>query len=214
MKPVFIYALRDPRNSQIRYIGKTIQNPRDRLAAHIRQAKRENKSHRDRWILQVLADGKKPTYEIVEEATDDNWEDREKYWISCYDNLTNETNGGEGLHGHKFSKSHKQKLSQALQGNTRWLGKKHTNKTKAKMSKSMQGENNPNYGKTFSKEYRKKLSNSHKGTKRTEETRKKISERAKGNQNAKGHKQSPEHIAKLVESRKRTILEKQKKAVD
>jgi group I intron endonuclease len=210
MRPIFIYVLRDPRNDRIRYVGKTIQNPRDRLSAHIRQAKRDNKSHRDRWILQVLDADKKPVVEIIEEATEENWEEREQYWIAHYDNLTNETAGGEGLHGHRFSDDHRRKLGEAQAGNTKWLGRKHKPETRAKMSVKMSGENNPNYGKTFTKEYRKKLSEAQKGRRHSDETRRKMSQAAKGNTRAKGHKQTEEHKQRAIEARAATRMRKAK----
>jgi group I intron endonuclease len=60
-----------------------------------------------------------------------------------------------------------------------WLGKKHTEETKTKMSEAKKGEKHPMYGKTFSEEYKKKLSESHKGKTHTEETKTKISETKK-----------------------------------
>lgn len=75
--------------------------------------------------------------------------------------------------------------------------------TKQKLRELFSGKNNPNYGKTFSKEHRDKLSESHKGLtlsesarekvgkfhrgrKRSLETRKKLSQAMKGNKNGVG----------------------------
>jgi group I intron endonuclease len=215
MQSVYIYTLRDPKTEKVRYVGKTIQNPKERLYSHIREAKRNRKSYRDKWILQVLARDQRPIIEVIEESNEENWQERERFWIAEYKergyNLTNVTKGGEGLHGYKFSKEHKQKLSDALKGNNRWLGKKHTEETKRKMSKNMRGENNPNYGKRFSKEYRQKLSDAQRGRKHTEKVKKKISHSAKGNTYGKGYKQTEEHKRKIAEARAKKKLEKQKK---
>ncbi len=207
---ICIYVLRDPRNNQIRYVGKTIQKINDRLTSHIRGAKRENNSHKNRWILQIIRDGYIPIIEKIEDVNENNWQEREKYWIVKYHEdgckLVNETDGGEGLHGHKFSKDHRGKLGRALLGNKRWLGKKHTRETKQKLSDVKRGEKSPNYGKKFSEEHKGKLSEAHKGQIHTGETKQKMSSTAKGNQYALGHKQSDEHKQKLLESRFRVCI--------
>ena len=55
--------------------------------------------------------------------------------------------------------------------------------SRKKMSESLKGENNPNYGKTLSEDTRKKLSEANKGKVLSEETRRKISESNKGKNN-------------------------------
>lgn len=99
MKKVYIYCLKCPAGS-IRYIGKTI-NPKKRLSSHIYEAKTlENKRYVHNWINQVLREGNKPSLDIIEECTEDNWQKREKYWIEYYrnriDNLCNICDGGLG----------------------------------------------------------------------------------------------------------------------
>ncbi len=214
-RAICIYVLRDPRSSKIRYVGKTVQKLNNRLTSHVREAKRENNSHKDRWILQVIRAGYKPIIEKIEDVNEDNWQERERYWIfkhygdGC--KLVNETEGGEGLHGHKFSKDHRSKLGRALLGNKRWLGKAHSEETKRKMSDGKKGKDNPNYGKEFSAEHRGKLSEAHKGQKHTTETKHKMSSTAKGNQYARGYKQTDEHRQKLLEARFRVCIHCEKK---
>lgn len=207
---ICIYVLRDPRNNQIRYVGKTIQSINNRLTSHVREAKRENNSHKDRWILQIVRAGYLPIIEKIEDVNENNWQEREKYWIVKYYEdgckLVNETDGGEGLHGHKFSKSHRGKLGRALLGNKRWLGKKHTEETKQKLSDGKKGGKNPNYGKEFSDEHKGKLSKAHMGQRHTGETRQKMSSTAKGNQYASGHKQTDEHKRRAAEARQRVCI--------
>lgn len=55
--------------------------------------------------------------------------------------LTNLTNGGDGLSGHIFSETHREKLT------NRKLGKKLTESHKQNISNSIKGEKNPLYGK-------------------------------------------------------------------
>jgi len=95
MKTIFIYILRDTLTNDIRYVGKTI-NPKVRLSSHIKKSKNCN-YHSARWIQSLLKNGNKPIMEIIEETNENNWEERERYWISYYRekyDLTNILDGG------------------------------------------------------------------------------------------------------------------------
>ena len=86
--------------------------------------------------------------------------------------------------GKKFSKEHREKLSESHKCLRPWQkGRKHTEESKDKMSKSLKGKNkgsnHPMYGKTHSKESRKKISDALKGRNMQEETRSKISKSLK-----------------------------------
>jgi hypothetical protein len=97
MRKIYIYSLKDPETNEIRYIGKTT-NINTRLKAHITRS-RYNKYHSARWVQSIIKKGLRPIIELVEECNDENWIEREKYWISyyreCFD-LTNILDGGEG----------------------------------------------------------------------------------------------------------------------
>lgn len=60
--------------------------------------------------------------------------------------------------------------------NTTKGGEVVSDNTKKKISESVSGKNNHNYGKTLSKEYKEKISKTKKGSSHTKETKKKISE--------------------------------------
>lgn len=84
------------------------------------------------------------------------------------------------------------------------LGFKMTPEAIEKMVQSVSGEKNHNYGKHFSEEHRRKLSEAkkgisvNKGNKHTEETKKKISESKKGKPHPhKGNRPSDEGIAEI-----------------
>lgn len=111
--------------------------------------------------------------------------------------------------GHLFNsrlKETREKISRSLKGKRSWLGKKHSEESKAKISKSLIGrkdieeirkkkslarmgdknpnwgkfgEQSPNFGKRASEETRKKMSMALKGKKRSDESRKNLSEGAK-----------------------------------
>lgn len=99
MKTIYIYILKDQENN-IRYVGKTT-NIRRRLYSHIAEAKL-NKSKRYvlNWIRQLLSNNQKPILEVIEECNENNWQEREIYWINYYKettpNLCNLCDGGTG----------------------------------------------------------------------------------------------------------------------
>jgi len=102
---IHIYCLKDPLTNEIRYIGKTIQNPINRYASHISQSKHnKKKDYCHCWIKSLLNKNLKPKLEVIEITNDIT---RETFYILKYKSdkltkLTNFTNGGElsniGLH--------------------------------------------------------------------------------------------------------------------
>ena len=117
----YIYALHDPRNNLIRYVGKS-DTPYERLKyRHLRKQELDADTHKSRWIKQLLKINLKPTLSIIEKVPKDNWSEREIYWIKYYRDkgvkLTNEDNGGKGRDkGFKHKKSSIQKIIKALKG--------------------------------------------------------------------------------------------------
>lgn len=97
-KVVYIYALLDPRDKRIRYVGKT-NNLKRRYEQHIYEHTGIN-PRKERWINGLRKGGLLPEIKVVEECTVDNWQERERSWISkCreeYDDLINLTDGGDG----------------------------------------------------------------------------------------------------------------------
>lgn len=111
MKTTNIYILIDPRNQQIRYVGKT-NNPDERFKNHMNRG--HNKlSHKRNWIESLKKLGLKPIMQIIDIVLIDEWIFWEKYWISQFKswgfNLVNHTEGGDGCtFGNKtsFKKGH------------------------------------------------------------------------------------------------------------
>lgn len=119
--------------------------------------------------------------------------DKEKVWIADLyltdDKCVNKKAGGDGgfapelWKGKHLSEEHRRKLSEAAKLRTgeknSFYGKKHSEETLNKISKSLKGkksgENNPMYGKGLFGE-----SNGMYGKHHSEETRKKMSEKRKG----------------------------------
>lgn len=142
-----LYTLIDPFTKEIRYVGYS-KRVKTRLWEHIRDAKKQTKTHKSDWIRQVLSKGSLPIVEIIK-SSDDISEIKlsEISLIKEYrDNgflLTNLTDGGDG------------------------------NTTKMKENHPLR---NWNKGKKMSDESKKKLSQSRKGIKFSDEHRKKLSE--------------------------------------
>lgn len=171
----FVYVLTDPRSGQVRYVGWT-SKPSKRLAKHIKHAKEGQESHRCRWIREVLASGHKPEIHFIDQGQGD-WQEAEKKWIAHYKaqgaNLTNSTDGGEGMLGWKHSAEHKARLSERMKGNRLGLGNANTK------------------GRKLSPEQRARLS----------EVRSTPEARAKASAARKGIKHSPETIERMRQMR-------------
>lgn len=76
-RPVYIYALIDPRNETVRYIGQTC-DPLSRLSAH-----KSNKGNRQKmqWVQELRTQGYSPKMKILEKTTRAEGRERELYWI-------------------------------------------------------------------------------------------------------------------------------------
>ena len=121
----YIYSLIDPITEEIRYIGKTI-NPSQRLARHIKDGLKKS-NHKECWIYSLLLRDLKPKMVIIEECLNDDWIEREKYYIRVIPNLTNLTEGGDSPSGYKMSDETKRKMSESRMGNNNgFFGKKHS----------------------------------------------------------------------------------------
>lgn len=129
-KMVYIYSLKDPRDYQIKYIGKALDIDK-RYKQHIENYTNQ-KSLKSSWVLSLLQYGLQPILEIVEICNESKWQEREQYWIKYYKelgfDLKNMTNGGDGNTGLKMSDTSKEKI--------RWanLGKKSSKEKIAKIS--------------------------------------------------------------------------------
>ena len=132
-----IYSLSDPVTGEIRYIGKTCNQLRKRLYAHINECKSDNKSHKISWIKSILLNDKAPIISIIDIVPTSEWEFWEKYWIEQFKqwgfNLTNISKGGyennykrsnqtrdrmrKSKLGITLSEEHKKKISKSVKDN-------------------------------------------------------------------------------------------------
>lgn len=116
MKIVYIYCLKHPETNEIRYIGKTT-NLKRRLYQHIYFSdKKYSKTRSSKWINSLIKKDLKPIIEIIEICNENNWEEKEKYWIKYYSNIVDLCNileGGLGTSGNKVTLELKDKIRNA-----------------------------------------------------------------------------------------------------
>ena len=81
-----------------KYVGKT-KNLNLRIKQHIKD-RLKRKSHFYNWLNKQISQDKEYFIDILEEVTQDNWQEREIYWIQHIKEnnypLTNMTEGGDG----------------------------------------------------------------------------------------------------------------------
>lgn len=90
-----IYALVDPRTKEVRYVGKTSQPLQIRLNQHWNTRTHRN-NHKECWLRNLEKEKLKPFIRVLEECPEDLWQEREIYWMTQFDNLTNTCEGGGG----------------------------------------------------------------------------------------------------------------------
>lgn len=112
MKKVKIYKLIDPFTNEVRYVGKTEKSLKHRLSMHITTSiKNKSKTHKEAWITQVYNRGKRPIIELIEEVNFSDWQTKEIFWISQFNNLTNICKGGLGGTGRIYTESEREEKS-------------------------------------------------------------------------------------------------------
>lgn len=223
MQVVYIYGLFDPRDNQLRYVGKTI-NLEARLRDHINWAIQDDPCPKSDWIKELLSLGLEPIISILEETDEEGWAEAEVNWIAtCRKlglNIFNVANGGPNppdWFGRKQSVYHVRKRVEARQAKGNYY---HSEETRKKISEKKKGKkvgpDNPFYGKHHTEETKQKIRANNSWYKPTEEVRKKISEKLKQNptrywkgkhfseetrrklsEAAKGRKMSPEFSEKI-----------------
>ena len=154
-----IYALLDPRDGAVRYVGKA-NNPSQRVRQHINE---QSSGGMRRWITEIIDLGMHPKLEVIEWCESNDWESREQFWIAEHRKISagllNVCNGGNGVG--EISQSTRLRMSAAN------LGKTLSTQHRAKIGSS-------NSGKKRSDQHRAKLSEANTGKRHSEETRAKI----------------------------------------
>ena len=117
----YIYALCDPRNGEIRYVGRTEVCPTRRHEHHTWASKTGRQKPVNVWIRELLSEGWSPVIVILDRTDDPR---AEKAWIKKladkYDLINMLHNGWHQNKGTSLSTRHNQKISDAI---TRLIGK-------------------------------------------------------------------------------------------
>ncbi len=214
---IVIYGLYDPRNDELRYIGKTSASLEGRLWQHINDAKRGRKTYKSDWIKLLLQFDMEPYIKVLGETTEEAWQEDEKAWIAKTKaegvKLTNLTEGGDGLVNFRHTERSKQKISahniRTGKIPPNWKGRKQSPEHIQRRVEAR--KKGGNYG--HSEESKEKISQNRKGKgvghtynvgfKHTEESKRKRAEESKGTKNHFfGRKHSEESLRKMREGRK------------
>lgn len=133
-RSIFVYGLKDPRTGEIRYIGKSTTGMRRPLDHTKPSYLAKDDTHKGRWLKQLVSSGLFPEVVILAKCSDKT--EVLKLEVECIAKyramgvpLTNLTDGGDGLSGHKFSEKHKSLIAVGRTGKT------HSPETKAHLSK-------------------------------------------------------------------------------
>ena len=146
METTNIYVLIDPTTNMVRYVGKA-NNVGQRYKAHLNRA-RKHQVHKKNWVEKLKKQGLKPIIQVIDVVPIEDWVFWETYWISQMKSwgfdLINYTNGGDGCtfaNQTSFKKGHKV-----------WLGKKHSDKTKQKLSENNWMKGKPGFNRVSVKQ--------------------------------------------------------------
>ena len=76
---VYIYALLDPKTNEVRYVGKTTKEPKERYNQHLTTSKKR-KTYVNIWVNDLLNDGFKPIMKVLDSCVDCDWVELERKW--------------------------------------------------------------------------------------------------------------------------------------
>lgn len=147
-----IYGLIDPRDGQLRYVGRSSSGLARALHHSQPRALRIGKTRCTNWCKNLKNNNLRPEIVILESwdiATNDELNEAEIFWIAYFRglgcSLVNHTLGGGGLSGHRHSEEHKLRISESV-------SKNHP----------LRGKVGPNKGRKFTPEQIERFKNGHK----------------------------------------------------
>jgi hypothetical protein len=126
---VYIYVLTEPDGHTVRYVGKSNEfRIKKRLIEHCRLSQLKKNSHKNNWIRSLLNQNERPVFKIIEECSEFDFQEREKYWVKYYKDkgcdLTNGTVGGEGairIPNRVISEEQKRKIGETWKKHPKFL---------------------------------------------------------------------------------------------
>lgn len=123
-RTITIYAMCEPvdkwKTGEVRYVGKTVRTPWQRVRAHSYGAKKPfPRLPVLRWLKKQMEAGNPFHIRHLERVPPGaDWAARERYWIAKFRSegarLLNLTEGGEGLAGLPMQPAHRAKIAAAL----------------------------------------------------------------------------------------------------
>lgn len=93
MARTFIYALVDPRDGCVRYVGKA-DDPRWRLNRHV--VARHETSRKAQWVCELWDSSLRPQLKVLEDVDALDWKTSERSWIALLKPDMNTMPGGQG----------------------------------------------------------------------------------------------------------------------
>ncbi len=149
-------------------------------------------------------------FQVLEYCSVDELNVREDFFITFYDSFKsgyNQTKGGEGMRGFAHTEETRRKISEKAMGNTRFLGRIHTDETLQRMSEVQ--KNRP----PISEETRQRMSEAKSGRKHTDVARQRMSEGQKGRKHSDATRQKigEAHKGKTVSDESRCRISEARK---
>lgn len=99
MKITYIYALREPKDGSIFYVGKS-DKPARRYRGHFKQERSLSNRALYKRVHSMLDRGETPLTTILEVCSSESWRERERWWIAYFRGiniaLENIAGGGDG----------------------------------------------------------------------------------------------------------------------
>lgn len=130
----FIYCLCEPGTKTIRYFGKA-DNPRKRLAGHLKYSKVGKRVPVTCWITKLLKAGHRPALHVLREIPQSDWKTYERAFIAVGRQhglaLLNLSDGGDGFESGPTNPAHKWK-GKKLPAD--WVSKSAAARTGVKLS--------------------------------------------------------------------------------
>jgi quinol monooxygenase YgiN len=203
-----IYVLKDE-HGRVRYVGKSSHCVKKRFSRHLADARDGAVQHKACWIRGMMQRGMLPTLEMIDKVDGDGC-DAERKWIEFFRaagvNLTNLTDGGEGIAGYKYSDKRKAEHSAMLK--EYWSTREHHSKGRRAPDHVVAAMVAANTGRKLSLETREKLSEARKGIVFSDEHRRKLSESHSGARHGNyGKSLQAETRRKIAESVKKAHAE-------
>lgn len=146
-----IYVLRDPRDQEVRYVGRTKQDLKRRLRVLCEYGRSNDPSHpRWGWVSELLNLGLKPVIELLEEVDEESAKESKLRWTEILKpTIANRKS---------VSPETKARISANLKGRTPSLSNRESHKTPEAREQARKRA----VGRVHSAETRQKMSQSHK----------------------------------------------------